>query len=239
MYATLRSKLDRRTCDIIQGCIHCTNITALCSILNSRKIDSSNNVRDGQKANSISRTILSRDLNKSGADGVYARFLLNKQTVTSAKYGASGARPVRIYMAKENCLDLQTISISMSDLKGNTDAAGNLNGLDEQTSFNAEVCFLAPVLISAFTSIYVKPTDTREIRYGNFPAEDKFTYSIAQIIVKVRNSDDFRAGLNKGRSRTEMAEENEKIVSETCAKFLRAGFAKVFKAADGYYEFTR
>ncbi|WP_322199365.1 hypothetical protein [Acutalibacter intestini] len=113
---TLRSTLDKRTYDIIKGCIHCTTITALCSILEDRKIDCSNTVRDEQNDNSISRTIFSRDLNKPGADGVYARFLLNQQIVPYAKYGASGARPVRIYMAKESCFDLQTISISMSDL---------------------------------------------------------------------------------------------------------------------------
>lgn len=210
MCATLRSTLDKRTYDIIKGCIHCTTTTALCSILEDRRIDCSNTVRDEQNDNSISRTIFSRDRNKPGADGVYARFLLNQQIVPYAKYGASGARPVRIYMAKESCFDLQTISISMSDLKGNTDAAGNLNGLNEKTSFNAEVCFSAPVPVSAFTSIYIKHTDTRKIRYGRFPTDDKFLYSIAQIIVEVRNSDDFRAGLNKGRSKTEMAEENKK-----------------------------
>lgn len=239
MPITLNSTLDGRTRGGIQGCVHCTTLPALCSILQTGRILCSNDVRQAQDRQDISRTISSRDRNKPGANGVYARFLLRQKTVPFAEFGTSGARPVRIYMAKSNCFDLPIISTAISDYKGATVATGNLSDLSEQNVFNAEVCFAGSVSTSAFTSIYIKRQDKRKIQYGSFPSSNKFRHSIAQIIVEARNADDFRAGINKGRSHTDIAEENVRRVTEVCEIFHNAGFTRVSKESNDYYKFTR
>ena len=187
---TLNSTLDGRMRGIIQGCVHCTPLLALCSILQTGRILCSNDLRQAQDRQDISRTISSQDRNKSDANGVYARFLLREKAVPFAEFGTSGARPVRIYMAKSNCFDLPITSTAISDYKGATVATGNLSDLSEQNVFNAEVCFAGSVSTSAFTSIYIKRQDKRKIQYGSFPSSNKLCHCIAQIIVDVRNLND-------------------------------------------------
>ena len=55
----------------------------------------------------------------------------------------------------------------------------------------------------------------------------------------VRNPDDFRAGINRGRSHTDIAEENVRRVTEVCEIFHNAGFTRVSKESNDYYKFTR
>lgn len=107
MPITLNSTLEDRARGIIQGCVHCTTIPALCSILQTGTILCSNDVRQAQDRQDIPRTISSRDRNKPGANGVYARFLLRQKTVPFAEFGTSGARPVRIIWQNRTVLTCQ------------------------------------------------------------------------------------------------------------------------------------
>ena len=70
MYVTLNDVLDDDIKNSIQGCIHCTNVRSLCDIMLAGEISCSNAVREEQKNKKVPYFIRTRDVNKSGADGV-------------------------------------------------------------------------------------------------------------------------------------------------------------------------
>lgn len=194
----------------------------------------------GAKNKKVPYFIRTRDVNKSGADGVYARFLMNGKLAPKAEFGASGAKPVRIFMEKANCFPLRIISVSLCDYKGQTGTSGELSDLNQRTAFNAEVCFKRRVPVSAFTSIYVRRQKDCEIDYVTLPPGDELLNTIAQMIVTVKNRRDAQLyGLAKGRKEDDIKRENTELVLRVGHTFRGAGFSNLSGSSNEYYKFTR
>lgn len=238
--------LDERVRQNITGYVHCTTPRVLRLILDSGEIKTSNAVRTEQEVHAIAEHVQTRDRGHPGADGVYARFLLTGMGVTTAKYGTSSSRGVRIRLKKAECENLDIITTSVGDYKGHVTGLGGLSDLNRTNVFNAEVCFRGNIPIDLFSAVFIsKPK--YDIEFGTFPTDNPLRRAIANCYITMRNENDLLSNAIYNQKKTvsekkqyqrELVQSNITLVDEIEALFRRRHFTSV-TIINQYYKFTQ